>query len=69
MAFGISERKIAQMDALEARRLKGDKPPIFHDLEIGHSFFLKDRIFTKIGPVLGKSWAIQNCSGSTITKR
>ena len=54
MSWQLSERKIARIEALEARILDKKRPPIFAQLENGACFFHGDRSFRKVGPVLAR---------------
>lgn len=56
MSMSPDERKLARMDAFERRIRDRRLPPIFTELETGQSFFFKDRIFLKVGPVLAQKW-------------
>lgn len=56
MSLSPDERKLARMDALERRIQDKTLPPIFAELETGQSFFFRDRIFLKVGPVLAQEW-------------
>lgn len=56
MSWGLSDRQIARIEALEERMRKKDQAPIFFEVEIGSTFFLNDRIYLKTGPILAREF-------------
>jgi hypothetical protein len=46
--MGFSRRHLHELESLD-RRAEKRLPPAFGELEIGESFFYRDRIFIKIG--------------------